>query len=119
MIAGCSEAAPERHSEVAVAWCSVGATSAVEVRVKARERGTTKLRSEMATAGRSESMTNRCSEAAPERLSEVAAARRSPAMVARAEYGVKAGERGPETMADGRWVGVRAQGEGRRKVKWS
>jgi hypothetical protein len=91
---------------VAVAWCSAGATSAAEVRAKAGERGATKLRLEMATAGRSESMTDRCSEVAPERLSEVAAAQRSPATLARAEYVVKAGERGPETMADGGWVGV-------------
>jgi hypothetical protein len=104
---------------VVVAWCSAGPMAAVEVRAKVGEWGTTKLRSETATAGRSESMTDWCSEVAPERLLEVVAVRRSPAAVARAEYGVKAGERGPETMADGGWVGVRAQGEGGRKVKRS
>jgi hypothetical protein len=74
--------------------------------------------SETTTAGRSESVTDWCSEETPKRCSKAAVARRSLAAAARADLGAKTGERGPETVADGGWVGVRAQGKGGREVKW-
>jgi hypothetical protein len=67
-------------------------------------------RSETVTAGCPESTNDLCSEAAPERRSEAAVVRCSPATAARAELGVKEGERGDRgaIVKDGdcRTVGV-------------
>jgi hypothetical protein len=82
-----------------------------ELGAKVGERGVVEPWSETATAGQSELLTDQCSKAAPERRLETAGAWRSPAAVARAELGAKAGERAPETMVVGGWVGNRSTGQ--------